>query len=259
MHLVCQDSGRYLDPVNRQAAIAALRQRFTPPASDGGSRSLLEGMAGDQHGSFPRQALTRGTLHELLSIQNPAHTLLMHLARAIVTGDEQSRPLLWIGECTWPYLPRLSGLPLCRSVFVRPANIGERLWAIDLGLRSQCVSGIIADGSGLDLASTRRLFLSAQSTAVTCLLARPAHESRIPTAASTRWRITPSPSPHHTQRWQIELLRCKNTFAALTDRGWIIEETHAPGSQTSTLRVVADLCDRSGMATTAARQIAHMQ
>jgi hypothetical protein len=158
---------------------------------------------------------------------------------------------------------------LSRSIFLRPSTAAERLWSIDLAIRSQCISGIIADGASFDLACTRRLFLSAQSASVTCLLARPAHETKAPTAASTRWHISPYPSPQpvpqSAQRWQMRLLRRKSNLAAPTDRAWIIEHVYpntsavASHPQTGTLRVVAELRDRSGLEKTPPRQVARIR
>ncbi len=236
----------------------ALRHQFAPARQQcGSSLALPIGLDG---ASFPHHILCCGTLHEFLSHPLPAHTLLTCLAHAIVTGDDQSRPLLWIGECTWPYLPGLTRPLLSRSLFLRPSSAAERLWAIDLAIRSQSISGIIADGSALDLAATRRLFLSTQSTSITCIIARSPHERHTLTAAATRWLIAPHPSPQHTRRWSLQLLRCKSHLAASTnptDRTWIIEHAHQPSanSQTGHLRVVAELFDRSGVATPAPRRI----
>lgn len=245
----------------------ALRHQFAPLRQQrGASLALSVGLDGD---SFPHHILCRNVVHEFLSESTPAHTLLTCLAHAIVTGDEQARPFLWIGECTWPYLLGLTRPLVSRSLFLCPSSAAERLWAIDLAIRSQCVCGIIADGSSFDLASTRRIFLSAQSAAMTCLLARPAHESRIPTAASTRWHITPYPSPEHTRRWKLQLLRCKSNCASLSiphHQTWIIEyaparitpdtsSAHHP--QTGSFRVVTQLRDRSDLASHPPRRFAH--
>lgn len=268
MLLHCQESERYTPPASRHDTLMALRHQFAPARQQcGSSLALPIGLDG---ASFPHHILCRNAVHEFLSESTPAHTLLTQLAHAIVMDDDQSRPLLWIGQCTWPYLLGLTRPLLSRSIFLRPSSAAERLWAIDLAIRSQCVCGIVADGSCFDLASTRRIFLSAQSASMTCLLARPAHESRMPTAASTRWHIAPHPSPEHTKRWKLQLLRCKSNLAAFSTphHTWIIE--YAPAlitpdaasthhTQTGSFRVVANLRDRSDVASPAPRQIARVQ
>jgi protein ImuA len=62
-----------------------------------------------------------------------------------------------------------------------------------------------------------------------------------PTAAVTRWRITPAPSPGPRRslgrpRWRVELLRVKGAAPG----SWIVEACDAKGR----VRVPADLADR---------------
>lgn len=262
MRLICQESERCVPNTARQVAITALRQQIAPiPRATDTTQTTLAAAIGLTHHAFPAHSLSRGTLHEFLTATPiPAITLLTQLAQAIATTDVHARPLLWIGPCLWPYLPTLPTSLLSQSLFLRPQTVAERLWAIDLAIRSQSISGIIADGSALDLAATRRLFLSTQSTSITCIIARPPHERHTLTAAATRWLIAPHPSPQHTRRWSLQLLRCKSHLAASTnptDRTWIIEHAHqhSANSQTGHLRVVTELFDRSGVATPAPRRI----
>jgi hypothetical protein len=77
-------------------------------------------------------------------------------------------------------------------VFIDPPDDHSRLWAIDLALRSSGVSTVIADGSRLSMASSRRLQLAAASGGqggALCLLARPPWEITELSAAATRWMI----------------------------------------------------------------------
>jgi hypothetical protein len=53
---------------------------------------------------------------------------------------------------------------LDRSVFVDPATPAERVWAIELALRCAGVAAVIADGTALSMAESRRLQLAATST-----------------------------------------------------------------------------------------------
>jgi hypothetical protein len=144
---------------------------------------------------------------------------------------------------------------LLASCFVRAGKSEDRLWAADLALRSGVTSVVIVDGSGFDMADTRRLQLAAESRGGVCLLARPSWEASHLSAASTRWLVRAVHSPIATRRWSVELLRCKmhgfTAGGAAIGRSWIMESDHATG----TLRVVADVCDRLGEAANAPSRV----
>jgi len=156
--------------------------------------------------------------------------------------------VLWIGPAVWPHartlLAAAAGSPrlLRRSVFLNPPDDASRLWAIDLAIRSPAVVAVIADGARLDMRATRRLQLAARTrcarfdedaaTPVSassltppsepgalCLLARPPTELKTPSAATTRWVVSPTPSNDARRpRWTIELVRCKGLHAGGTLR-----------------------------------------
>ncbi|MDG1050028.1 MAG: hypothetical protein P8M11_13915 [Planctomycetota bacterium] len=77
-----------------------------------------------------------------------------------------------------------------RSIFIAPKDASLRLWSIDTALRCPGITAVIADGSGLGMAGTRRLQLAAASSEALVLLARPPGEDREVSAATTRWRVT---------------------------------------------------------------------
>lgn len=127
----------------------------------------------------------------------------------------------------------LAGGPLFEhSLFVDPgsgyAQAGQRLWAIDTALRCPSVTAIVADGSGLPMAATRRLQLAAAAGDALVLLARPPVEVGEVSAATTRWAVTRAhgtatepgteqqidgdlPSDAAPPRWRVELLRAKGS------------------------------------------------
>jgi hypothetical protein len=127
--------------------------------------------------------------------------------------DETPGVVVWIGRRLWPYLVpggREGDARLVRrSVFVDPPDDGGRLWAIDLAIRSAAVATVVADGSGLDLARTRRLQLAAEHASALVLVARPPAERDQLSAAAVRWLVRAAPSADTTPRWIVELLRCK--------------------------------------------------
>jgi hypothetical protein len=145
---------------------------------------------------------------------------------------------------------------LPRSIFIDPPDDASRVWAIDLALRSSAADVVIADGSKLKMAESRRLQLAAARGRALGLLARPSWEGAELSAAATRWRVRRTPSPSHAPRWIVELLRCKQfqgrsglqvssaVGACGRDGGmgaWEVEYG-APGC----VHLVADVVDRSG-------------
>ena len=84
-----------------------------------------------------------------------------------------------------------------------------RLWAVDRAAGGPGVAVVVADGSRLDMAATRRLQLAAESGSALVLCARPPREIDHLSAATTRWRVRCASSPDKIPRWDVELLRCK--------------------------------------------------
>lgn len=155
----------------------------------------------------------------------PPLTILTHLAWSAIgavppASQEQTNHALdpadsscaeagavfWIGRRCWPSARALlrqspgkaateNHLLRQRSIFVDPPSMSDRLWAIDLCLRSPAVSAVIADGTGFDMAATRRLQLAAASADALALLTRPPRELKSLSAAMTRWRVQPVVSP----------------------------------------------------------------
>src|SRR5690606_1330400 len=109
-------------------------------------------------------------------------------------------------------------LLLERSLFIDAPDRASRLWAIDLALRSPAVGAVVADGSGLDMASTRRLRLAARASGGGgggfCLLLRPGSERKALSAAQTRWVVRPAPTVGRRARWMSELVRRKGAAPA---------------------------------------------
>ena len=143
----------------------------------------------------------------------PPLTLISHVAHRATLADRRST--IWVGRGCWPYAPALIGadeskrLFVERSMLIDATTLDERAWAIDLALRCPAIATVIADGTGLKLAITRRLQLAAASGGAPCLLVRPPWELSELSAAKTRWRVRAERSESTEPRWTIELLRCK--------------------------------------------------
>jgi hypothetical protein len=176
----------------------------------------------------------------------PPLGILLHLALRSLEGSPGC--VVWVGRRCWPYPRVLNRAGLQRSIFVDPPDGASRLWTIDLAARCPGVAAVVADGSGLDMAATRRLQLAAESGSALVLCARPPDEVDHLSAASTRWRVRCAPSADTTPRWIVELLRCKGmqpesevlrtaewkgvqggvvVHAALVDRPGPAEQPHA--------------------------------
>jgi protein ImuA len=216
---------------------------------------------------LPGGGLPRGGVHEWVGVASPDGeksderssfwgpplAIMSHLVRRALAaaGGLVSYPV-WIGASVWPYPRVLVGAAdrqragsLERSLFVRASDRTSRLWAADVALRNPAVAVVVADGSGFDLAATRRLQLAAEAGGTVCLLARPPRERSALSAATTRWWVRSHPSLVPAKRWTVELLRCKGMRpvpGACDPR--IVEHDHATG----TIALVPGLLDGPGQA-----------
>lgn len=251
---------------DRAGQLAALRELVT----NGASHQLPRLTTFTAHES-PLAGLGLGTVHEWMGVQNtpdlssdsrtgsrprqwwsPCVSLLLESARHAAARLNR-REMVWIGSAVWPYPSHVMGHgpgehsgALETSLFVRALQASDRLWAADLALRNRKVGAVIVDGSGFDMASTRRLQLATELGGGMCLLARPPWERSELSAAGTRWMVSHCPSPVMTRRWTVELLRCKGMPpTSHASSVWTLERDRA----TNSLRVVADVLDRSRQTT----------
>lgn len=145
----------------------------------------------------------------------PLTLLAWHAARAwrLLSGV-----IIWIGRHVRPapWLLARVGIPASACIYVDVAvDVADRevhaahIWAVDQALRSPGVSAVIADASTSDMPTSRRWQLAAAEGGCLALLARPPTESRLLSAAATRWRVRPEPTASTSPRWHIELTRCK--------------------------------------------------
>lgn len=161
-------------------------------------------------------AFDRGCLHEWFSGGPaggwlPPLMLFTSLARAALVL-RSGGAVLWIGRLVRPSLAVLIARGdelLRRSMLVDASDLEERVWAIDVAVRSQAVAAVIADGRGLDLARSRRLQLGAQSGGALVLLARPEGERCELSCAATRWAVRARRSEAGAPQWEVECLRRK--------------------------------------------------
>jgi len=190
--------------------------------------------------ALPHGGLRAGAVHEWFGVEGTADAppraswtppliLLIHLARQ---ASRHGAAVLWVGRHVWPSVHSLTengGSLLAASLFADPADAGARLWTVDAALRCPGTV-VIADGSRMNAASSRRLQLAAEAGGSLGLLARPMQESRELSVAATRWTVVRTGAGGQEQRWSICLVRSKGVDAMVTqERSWMVERMSSGG------------------------------
>ena len=157
-----------------------------------------------------------------------------------------ARGVFWIGRRVWPYPRSLVGALrggldarpsdspadttlLDASVFLDASSAAERLWCAEQCLRCRGAACVVMDGTGFDMAATRRLQLASSRLPGECgvlaLSGRPWEERRLLSAATTRWVTRPRAVAGSAEpSWEVELLRWKG--GAVHDAG-VVEASAA--------------------------------
>lgn len=200
----------------------------------------------------PGVGIERGCLHEWFGVAGegdagldaprrrfwlpPVAVLLGLVSRLAAEGGV----VVWVGRRCWPLLQPLmrtgstgrgSSTELHRRcLFLDPASRQDRVWAIDLAVRSPAVAAVVADGSGVTMAESRRVQLAASSGGACALLVRPPWEVGELSTARTRWSVSPQRSAGNEQAWTVELLRCKGVQPEGSARRWTVRRDHATGT-----------------------------
>jgi protein ImuA len=212
-----------LHPTARRALLAQLRAKLArlDPSERTGRPILPLGLAAIDR-VLPGGGLARGCLHELCGA--PDRAAAAGFAAALLGRLSADGHTVWIGPRDDLYAPGLSaqGLPPERLIVVRAGPRDARFWALEEALRSPGLTAVLAEVDRLTLTQSRRLQLAAEARGVTAFLLRPDAASDapggVPTAAMTRWRITPLPAAANPEaaprawqppRWLVELVRCR--------------------------------------------------
>ncbi len=202
----------------------------------------------DEH--LPDRGLARGTLHEI--IEAGAASEFAGAATLFTAGiaARLKGPVLWCLTRRDLFAPGLlrAGLHPDRVIYVETSHDRDILPLVEEGLHEKGLGAVVGEVTRLGLSASRRLQLAAESSGVTALLLRrwwtvaEKDLTRLPTAASTRWRVAPMeseplPAPGLGRaRWQVDLVRCRGA----EPRTWILEACDAKGR----LALPADLADR---------------
>ncbi len=173
-------------------------------------------------GALPGGGLARAAIHEILASDPGVCGAFCGLVLGRAGGHA-----CWIEEQPEPYPPGLVafGLDPARLIVVR-AGRSDLLWATEECLRCNALAAVVAVLPAFDLAAGRRLQLAAEAGGTLGLLVRPDHDPLLPSAARTRWRISPLPGaaePAHlvpAPHWRIELLRVRGGHPGCWDVVW---------------------------------------
>lgn len=187
-------------------------------------------------------SLARGAVHEFRTgdWRDAPAALGFALALSAAAMKARPQPLVWIGAAREAFHDGVPhgcgfshfGLNTDHCVFVRARDVKSLLWAAEEAAR---LSGIVLvdfrkPHSLFDLTATRRLQLAAEQSGGRLLLLRDGRDAG-PSAARTRWRVSPSPSAEDPldakglgrPRWEAVLEKTRDG-----GRGrWVLEWDHA--------------------------------
>jgi protein ImuA len=244
------------------AAIAALRaqvRRIEQGARAGKARPVAPLGLAALDDALPGGGLPLGALHEIEGERaewDDGATLgfcLALLARLELFSRgafPSERKILWVSRQGDLYPPALAGQGLDpgRFLLVRAKSDAEVLWALEEGLRCRRLAAVVGEVEGLDRLAGRRLQLAAEASldergpnetsatsAVTAFALhrrfRPPRAGRAPSAALSRWRVTPGASGVASgdlsgetfigrPRWRLDLLRCRGAAPGTWQVEW---------------------------------------
>ena len=199
---------------------------------------------------LPGGGLARGGLHELAGGGADAGFAAAGALFAAGILARLDGPALWCLRLPDLYGPGLAAAGLRpERLLVAEANSDAQVLAVlEEGLRHRALAAVVGEVARLGFTPSRRLQLAAEGSGVMALVLRrgpgltAAAVAAQPSAALTRWRITPLPSAPLSlpgvgrARWRLELLRCRGGEPA----SWIVEACDATGH----LGLPADLADR---------------
>jgi protein ImuA len=220
-----------------RAALEAALARYRP-AAPAGAVSVAEGI--DR--SLPGGGLARGAIHEVLDDTTGCCTAfcghLLGRAGGLAAWIAPPRG----ADLPWPPGLAAFGLDPAHLLLIEAAGT-DSLWAAEQALRSPALAAVVAVLPRLDLAAARRLQLAAEAGGTLGLLLRPGGTRPAPTAARTRWRVTPLPgrggAAHRlgAPRWRLDLLLARGGRPAswhitfnIERKVLIVEETDGPAS-----------------------------
>ena len=185
--------------------------------------------------ALPEGGLALGALHEVAG--GGPDVAMAASATLFVAGilARLTRPVLWCAVSRDLFAPGLAGVGLMPARVLHAVAPDEKhvLLAMEEALRHRALAAVVGEVSRLPMVASRRLVLAAEKSGVMAVALRRRSAEFAPTAAATRWCVTPLPSGMGRASWRVELLRCRGGEAA----EWMMEACDAQGC----LGVFADL------------------
>jgi protein ImuA len=234
----------------QQTVLADLRHQIQRLEGRRHRRRFLPFVLAPVDSHLPQGGLALGALHEMIEAGPAAEfagaaTLFVAGVAARLKGS-----VLWCLNRRDLFAPGLmnAGLHPDRVVYAETFRERDILATMEEGLRERGLAAVIGEVTHLGLTASRRLQLASEASGVPAFALRrwwTVAEKELtghPTAAVTRWRISPfashgPPAPGLGRaRWHVELLRCRGGEPC----SWILEACDAKGR----LALPSDVADR---------------
>lgn len=222
--------------------LAALRQQLAGRLAGqpgAGNAALPLGLSSiDRHLGG---GLAQAALHEVAGSGSDAElAILPAFFASQLIRHHPGRRVLWVASTPDLYGPGLHGLGLDPTslLLAETRQDADSLWVLEEAARSGAVSLVIGEIDSLDLTAGRRLQLAAEEKNCTILVLRRSRlagrgeKHRAPSAAMTRWLVTPLPGRPAGNRpglgqpcWRLHLWRQRNGppgcwDVTLRDQAW---------------------------------------
>lgn len=129
---------------------------------------------------------------------------------------------------------------LSASLFIDITSEEDRLWAIDVALRSEATFAVITYLPKLSVAQSRRFSLAIANSDRFAFLLRPPEEQHHPTTTATRWQVKPHllRERSYSPAWELTLLKQKG--AQSKKKRWIVQLDEEFFSQKTAKLQIAD-------------------
>jgi len=218
----------------KTASIADLRKLIVASDADSGKQPCLPFDVPSLDEVLPGGGLPLGCLHEFAD-DGPRGWYAAN-AVSFVAGilARLHGPVLWCLHSRDLFAPALArvGLDPGRIVFCETWKDADILPAMEDGLRSAGLAGVVGELKRLPMTASRRLQLAAETSGVTAfVIARSQNQKVEGSAAYSRWRISSLPSKASEDdvlgraMWRVELVRCRGA----APQCWSLEACDAEG------------------------------
>ncbi len=227
-----------MSQVPRDVVVRELKDRLRRlERADRTTGALVLPTAGPLDRLFPNDGLAAGTLIEWLgehegtgvaTLALVAAASLLQETGALVVVDRK-------GEFYPPAAPAM-GIPLERTILLRPQGFNDAFWALEQSLRCPAVRVAVAGFAKLNDRAFRRLQLAAEAGGGLGFLLRPIECRREPSWAGVRLlvRSFTTPPQANGRRLHVEVLHCRG---GASGGAMEVELNHETGS----LRLVSPL------------------